>query len=110
MLPASIISTRLSYFYVIPPTSKSLDSSPVSLMYQRGGVLNVTAMCATRVSHMDVRRAACGRACLGLTRVQLQDVVVHAHGTMGIDLSDSPSSFVTNSRYGGLYRHTCHRW
>ena len=87
--------------YLIPPTGKSLDASPVMLMYQRGGVVNITsAVQHARISHMDVRdgRHTGVLAASGVLGLQLDGVIVHAHGTNGIDLTNSPNGTVMNSQ------------
>jgi hypothetical protein len=93
------IDSKNMMLYIVPPTGVPLDS-PVMLMYQPGAVVNVTSdVQNVRLSHMDVRD---GRhkgvvVAAGAHGAQLHGLVVHAHGTNGIEMNDAQNSTITNS-------------
>ena len=86
--------------YVIPPNGVALDAAhPVMLTYQPGGVLNITAAARNvHVSRIDVRDGRhAGVLAVGTHGTRLEALVVHAHGTVGIDLSSAPQATITGS-------------
>lgn len=69
--------------------------------YQPGAVINVTnSVQNTRLAHMDVRDGRHKGVVVadGAHGAQLDGLVVHAHGTNGIEMGDAANSTVTNSQ------------
>jgi len=86
--------------YLIPPTGKSLKTSVVNLMYQPGGVVNISSTVKNAsLVNIDVRDGRhVGILAEGAENAKLDGVVVHAHGTHGVDLTNAPGSSVTASQ------------
>lgn len=88
------------YFFPPQPPS-SVDGPPIALMYQPGGVLNVTSAARNvTISDMSVinGRHAGILAENGVVGLQLERLAVHAHGTHGIVLTDAAGGSIIDSQ------------
>jgi hypothetical protein len=88
--------------YVIPLEDLGAASAPpadVSLMFQRGGVVNVTSAAVdVTIADMEVRDGRhAGILASGAVGLTIERVTVHSHGTDGIVLTKSTNSAVRSS-------------
>eukprot|EP00466_Bigelowiella_natans_P016053 jgi/Bigna1/135768/aug1.31_g10476 len=85
------------YFY--PPGKKLSSSSVVELMYQRGGVVNVTeAVKHATLSRLEIRSGRqVGLSASGVSNLSVSQIVVHAVGTHGIDMTQAKASTIRDS-------------
>ena len=92
------IKNLLVYFFPPEPPS-GLDGPPVVLMYQAGGVLNVTSDAENvTISDMSVINGRhTGIYAEGAVGLNLQRVSVHAHGAHGIVLTGASGGRIVDS-------------
>lgn len=85
--------------YVIPPSGSRSPPADVTLMYQPGGVVNVTAAAVNvRLENMEVRDGRhVGILAKGAVGLTIERVLVHSHGTDGIVLTEARDSSVRDS-------------
>eukprot|EP01047_Picozoa_sp_COSAG01_P041726 COSAG01_NODE_3597_length_5894_cov_1.898188_6_plen_214_part_00 len=86
-----IDTSRLLVYFFPPEPQHSVDGPPIALMYQAGGVVNVTSDAKNvKISDMEIINGRhSGILAEGAAGLTIERVQVHAHGSHGIVLTSA---------------------